>query len=264
MGTKKETGASQLQEATFEQLFQEEILPSGHPFKLMPDTVDTALKVAEVDDVHVWKEKALQAYIVTASVGGVDIHGEDGYGPGFVHGMLDIDVVFLTLAWTAQMTGMDLEITEPVPCPGCTNPFTKIPFGNLKVHRRVAPVDGSNAVFEVDGIDKGLPKSLMDGTLYVMDPTWQAARQHVSKKSWETPEIVAVYRTLSTLRFSSKGSKGPPRMVSMQGEGKQMSTKTLGLISEQMRTFVPHFEMHLDLICEKCKEVSVIPFEQGL
>ena len=48
--TKKEDGANGLVEMTFKEMFDKEVLPSGQPFTLMPDTVEIAWKVAEISD----------------------------------------------------------------------------------------------------------------------------------------------------------------------------------------------------------------------
>jgi hypothetical protein len=260
--TEVETG--RLQQTTFKQLFDAGVLPSGHTFELMPDTVDIALRVSEVGDALPWSKKALQAYIVAKNIGGHELHDE-GLGAEFIHGMLDIDVIFLSLAWTAQLNGMALKLSEGVPCPGCNAPFREVPFGNIVIFSRPAPVSGPDATFRLDKVDDAvLPPSLKNGTFFLTDPTWRAARQNVSEKSWSIPEVVAIHRALSCLRFSSNGNKGAPRAVSFKAEGMKLSTAVVAGFVRKLDEFVPHFHPTLDLVCKECEQVSVVPFEQGL
>lgn len=256
---------TQLEEVRFKDLFEREVLPSGHPFKLMPDTVDTALKVAEVNDGIVWRKKALQAYAVTESVAGMPLRGEDSHGVEFIHGMLDIDVVFLSLAWTAQMNGMSLSLEEGVPCPTCAHPFMAVEFGNLKIYCRPQPMSGPDTTIQVEDVDESkLPKSLQGSSIYITDPTWKVARQNVAENSWSNPEVITMYRAMSALRASPKSGSGAPRALSMNGEAKQIRMQTLNSVIKAMDMFVPHFEQHLELVCENCGETSVVPFDQGL
>ena len=141
-----EGAESPLREVTFEQLFAEGLLPSGHPFELMPDTVETGLKVAEVDDNFIWRQKALEALVVLKSVGEHQLHEEDSPGIEIIHGMLDADVMFLAMGWSAQMNGFSIKLNEGVPCPSCASPFTEIPFGGLVIHARAAPEDGPSSM----------------------------------------------------------------------------------------------------------------------
>lgn len=256
-------GESPLQEITFEQLFKEGRLPSGYPFELMPDTVETALKVAEVDDLYVWRKKALEAHVVLRSVAEHTFHEDDSPGVEFIHGMLDTDVIFLALAWSSQMNGFKIRLSEGVPCPSCASAFMEIPFGNLRIFARTAPIEGPEGIFPVEGMDQNLlPKSIRGGSLFVCDPVWKVVRRYVAEKSWESAEVVAMYRAMGSLRHSSKSAKSP-RAVAI-AEAKQMSARTLRMIIDTLDRFVPHFEGSVDLKCEQCKSVSIVPFEQGL
>ena len=254
-----------LTKMTFKELFESETLPSGHPFVLMDDTVDIALKVAEVSDAHVWRKKAMQAFVVTKSVGGVELHsdGDEGGGVEFLHNMLDLDVVFLSLAWTAQLNGMSVKLEEGVPCPSCTHLFHEVPFGDLVINSRTR--SEASGFVPVEGIpDEQLPRSIRGKKLFVKDPTWQAARQFVAERSWSNTDVVSIYRTMSSLYAEAGDKNSPPRALSMQGEAKKMSTRALNTCTDVLEKHIPNFQMHLDLKCKKCKEISVIPFGEGV
>lgn len=254
---------STLVEVTFEQLFKEGRLPSGNTFELNDDTVDVAIRVAEVNEQRKWAEKANQAFIVTKRVNGIELHGENGTGIEFMYNMLDTDILFLSLAWSAQMNGMDIDLEEGVPCPSCGREFTSVPFGNAVFFARQEPVGGPNAVFPVDGIDKThLPKTLRDSSIFVVDPTWKAARSNVSERSWDNTEVVLIYRALSAVRCSSSG--GGIRAPSMNGELKQIRPRALRPIVETLNSHVPYFKASLDLKCTGCKSTAVVPFGQGV
>lgn len=248
-----------LKVSTFQELFDTEVLPSGHRFELMPDTIEVALKIAEVADGISWKKKALQAHVVAKKVGPHDVQEQ---GPQFVHSLLDADVTFLSLAWSAQMNGMALNLDEGVPCPMCATPFKKIDMGGLKIHSRSTPAGGPDGYFEVKDIpDEWLPKSIQSCTLMVMDPTWQGARQKLPESSWTIPEAVMIRRMAASLYAARDG--GGPRGVTW-AEFQKISAKAIPNILKVMNAHLPHFEFHLDMECENCREVAVIPFEQGL
>lgn len=250
-----------LVETTFKELFEQERLPSGNSFELMPDTVEVALAVAEVNDPFQWKKKAIRVFTVTKKVAGHDVQDAEKGGPAFVQRMLDTDVIFLSLAWTAAINGTKIDVEDGgVPCPTCATRFKDIDFGNLKIWARGKPAD--TGIYHVPDIDAGdLPKSLAHGQLCVRDATWMAARRGVSDQSWENPEAVKMHRTMASLMLDREG-KGA-RDVSFS-EAKQMRARALVKAARVMDQHIPHFEMQLEIRCAKCKEAAIIPFTQGL
>lgn len=257
---------SQLEETTFAQLFKEERLPSGHSFELMPDTVETALNVAEIDDILMWRKKAKQAAAVLKSVGGTNLQdsGEDDSGFRFVERMLDTDVVFSALAWSAQLNGMSIKLSEGVPCPSCAHPFREIPIGDVKVFARPAPIGDSGlpSTWPVEIDDEDLPAAIRGGTISVSDPTWKNARINVADRSWDNSEVVTIYRGVSCLWFTKKGKA--PRNVQSRTEGRKIRAKAVQRAVEALDEHVPHFEPRIEMVCTSCKQVSVVPFDQGL
>ena len=255
---------STLELKTFEELFNEERLPSGLAFKLMPDTVETALKVAEADGTQPWKKKALQAYTVTRVVGDVDLHDEEeGQSPEFVHHMIEADVIFLTLAWSAQLNGTSMALTESVPCPTCAHPFKEIGFGNLKVLCRPDVVGGPSAMWPVeDVVDADLPKSLKGHSMYVVDPTWTRSKKGLSERSWGNQDVVAIHRAAASMRVAKSGKKSPRSVV--RPEWMALRTRTLNSVIKVMEQHIPHFEERLELKCKNCENISIVPFNEGL
>ena len=251
-----------LEESTFENLFKQNRLPSGHSFELMPDTVETALRVAEVNDSKSWKEKALQAYVVCKKIGHFDVQEQ---GPGFIHNLLDTDVTFLSLAWAAQMNGTTIGLEEGgVPCPTCSVAFKEVNFGDLKIHCRPTPIGGPDGMFKVDAVsDAELPNSLQGCTLFVTDPTWQLAKSKLTDSSWGVPQAVILHRMMCTLRASSQGGTAP-RALSLKGEVNKLKSSVIPKVVQVMNDNIPHFVMQLDLKCQHCGEVAVVPFEQAL
>ena len=261
---KPETSTSELRNVTFKELFDSEILPSGISFKLREDTVDIALQIAEVQDSHIWRKKAMQAFILCKQVGSVDLHPDNDDGPGveFIHNMLDLDVIFISLAWTAQLGGFDIKLSEGVPCPACTNLFHSVPFGDLVIRARDQDKHGEHYV--VENIPEKMPNSLKGIPIYVADPTWENARKYVSERSWSNIDVVAMHRTMSSLKAGSTDNVGTHRAVSVMGEAKKMSMEALDACTQTLEKHIPSIQMHLDLKCSKCKEVCVIPFGEGV
>ena len=249
-----------LVEITFKELYDQDRLPSGHSFQMMPDTVEIAMKVAEIDDTIKWKHRALQAFTVTKSVGGNDLQ-EDG--PEYVHHMLDTDVLFLSLAWSTQMNGFTMDLAQGVPCPSCSHPFKMIDFGGMKIMVRSKPVGGPNAMFPVDDIiDDELPESLKGTKILVTDPTWKDARSKVPDAAWDRPEAVILHRMATCVLTSRDG--GQPRVPSGSGEVMKMKQKTIPKILKVMTQNIPFIRQELEMPCVNCKEVAIIPFEQAL
>jgi hypothetical protein len=255
-------GDAILTERTFKEMFDEGILPSGNTFELMEDTVDTAIRVAEVNDAKTWKRKALEAFTITKRVGVHEVHE---VGPEFIHGMLDTDVTFLSLAWAAQLNGSTLDLDgESVPCPSCARPFKQVDFGDLKCRALPAPLVGPQATYEVKGIeDSELPSSLKGCTMYVSHPTWMGSKSSMPESSWDKEAAVNLYRALSSIRASSTGG-GTPRVPSIKGEARLIKASAVPKIIKTMDSCIPNFRMHLDMVCPHCREVAVIPFSQGL
>lgn len=254
----QEAGVSELQEISFEELFRQERLPSGHEYELMPDTVENALSVAEASDARPWKHKVMQAFAVTKSIGSISVQ-EQGWD--YMQNILDTDLVFIGLAWSAQLNGMEFDLSEPVPCPACGHAFKKIGFSNLKIHVRPTPMQGPG-VWPVEDLDKDLlPDSLKKGQIMVSDTTWLAARKNIGEAQWENQDVVNIHRAMASLRVSTSGNA--PRAVIM-AEARKMSAKSLVAITREMNRHIPYFEQSLDLECKKCKSVSTVPFSQGL
>jgi hypothetical protein len=261
-----------LARAKFEDMFREGRLPSGNEFELMPDTVGIGLKVSEVDEKVPWKRKARQACITTKSVAGHEFLGMKVKDQvDFMGSMLDSDVQFLSMAWTAQNSGTSVRLKEGgVNCPVCGHPHTEIPFGGIEVLHRAAPIGGPDAVFPFEPADRSiLPPTIQSAELYIVDPTWMAARIHVPDNSWTNHEVVRTNRVVSCLRVRARkpdGSiaDGPPRMLSRQGEAMQMRMKLIEEISEAMDRVVPHLNRSFDFPCPQCGTEASIPFDQGL
>lgn len=252
------TEVSDLTVMTFKELFDMERLPSGHSFELMPDTVENALSVAEASDVRPWKEKVLQAFAVTSKIG---THNVQEQGFTFLSSVLDTDLIFLGLAWSAQLNGMTFKLEEPAPCPSCGAPFHEIGFGGMKVHVRESPLE-TPGVWKIDGIEKTmLPKSLHNGDLMCGDMTWEDARKNVSETTWENQDVINIHRVMASLKVSS-GGKLPRHVVS--AESRKMSARALKHVAAEMNKHIPYFEPGIDLECQKCKSVSTVPFNQGL
>lgn len=248
-----------LRTVTFQELFDRSVLPSGVPYELMDDTVEVALAVAEVSEPAPWKEKAIRAFTVTKSVGNINVQEQ---GPKFVLNMLDTDVIFLGLAWTAQLNGTKLDIEEGgVPCPTCNHPFKSVDFGALELNVRDQNLT-EPPVFRVEGIDpKMLPKSIQGSTLGIRDMTWSQSRKGVSEKVWEKPEAVKMHRILSGL--VSINANGGVRDVHYS-ESKGMRAGVLRRVADVMDENIPNIEMQLKMTCEKCKGIAIVPFTQGL
>jgi hypothetical protein len=246
---------------TFKELFNAGRLPSGHEFELMPDTVETMLRVAEANDAFPWKEKASQALAVTARVGSSDVQKE---GVEFIHSMLDMDVLFLAMAWTSQLHGFEIKLgRDGIPCPACNAAIKAVPFGDTPMHVRPEPVSGPAGVNKVTNVPDGMPASLKSCTLYFTDPTWQAARQHIAERVWSSPEVVGPYRVIAALRASSTDGSGV-RPISVQAEGRQIKARAMAELVQQLDEFVPHFDPTLLLVCPSCKTASEIPFDTGV
>ncbi len=255
------TSESTLNVRTFDELFREKTLPSGHSFELAADDVDTALTVAEQDHSLIYMRKALQAHCVVKSIGGRNIHGENGLGVEFINGLLDTDVIFIGLAWTAQMENMNIELDSGVPCPYCSHPWMKIPFGNLKIWCRNQPVSGMENSVSM-AVDKGLVPKSMGTELVIVEPTWESSRRHVPEKRWESQEHIMINRAMSAVRVrSSDGSS--LRQPSYKGELRKMRMQAINQVSKVLDSTVPFIERQLDLHCENCGKVSHIPFDQG-
>lgn len=246
---------------TFDELFREERLPSGNSFKLVEDTVDNALKLAEQDHPQTYMKKALQVHTVLKSVGGMTLHGDDSPGVELVNGMLDTDVVFLGLAWTAQMSDMTIMLDEGVPCPYCGDKWHKVPFGNLKVMCRDQPASGSDAKLTIE-VDPAYLPSSMGTKLIVSDPTWENARRHIPERRWTSTDHIEMHRAMSCVTVES--SSGGIRQPSLKGELRKMRMRAIEGINEALAANTPHMQMHLDLKCEGCGKVTHLPFDQGV
>jgi hypothetical protein len=254
-----------LVKATLREMYELGRLPSGYRFELMPDTIETALKVASVDHPQLHVRKAMQAAVVLSRVGDHMLHqserSEDDLN--IVMHTLDADVQFVSLAWAAQLEGLDLKLKEGVPCPACAAKIAEIPFGDISLFVRPEPVVGQAAVWDVKLDDTGsLPSSIKSGELKIVDPTWGAARSDIPEKQWSSAEIVATMRAAAAIRYKDGGK--PPRALSRKAEFMKMRTKDVGAIVKAMDLVVPHFESFLDLKCKSCGEVIKIPFDQGL
>jgi|9_EtaG_2_1085328.scaffolds.fasta_scaffold00002_131 hypothetical protein len=246
--------------STFKELYEQSKLPSGLEFELQPDTVENALAVAEIDDPQPWKKKALQVFTVTKSVNGVPFHDDDG-SVSLVNNMLDTDIQFLSLAWTAQLNGTKMDLDGGAPCPSCNKLILNIDYGNLKVHHRDTPATGPG-MHEVEGIDPAmLPKTLVGGKMAVADTSWMNARKRVTEKSWENLDAIMMHRIMSAL-YVIKGDSG--NRIVTNHEAMAMRSKVLLLAKDVMDQHVPHFDLHMILTCPHCKEDSMIPFTQGL
>ena len=70
-----------------------------------------------------------------------------------------------------------------------------------------------------------------------------------------------MHRVLAALRLM-KGDQ-PARDV-MRAESRKMRARVVQRAATTMDHNIPYFDMHLDLKCAKCGEVSVVPFTQGL
>lgn len=249
----------QLISMTFKELYSAGLLPSGATFELMPDTVEVALAVAEVSDPYQWKKKALEAFTITKTIGGIDVQE---HGPELVYNLSDTDVIFLSLAWTAQLNSTKMPIEGGIPCPTCNKLFHDVDFGELKVNCRQA-LDNSPKMFLIDGIDeKDLPKSLRGGKLAIGDMTWKQSRQRVSEASWENPEAVKMHRILSGLHLM-KNNNGKTRFVAF-AESRKMRAGVLKSAAKTMDENIPSFEMTLGMVCNYCGEIAAVPFTQGL
>lgn len=248
----------------FQDMFVEGVLPSGYSFELMPDTVGTAVAVASVDHTQIYMKKALQCLGVLKRCGDHVFHEQPAEKDAlFINHMLDVDVMFISMAWAAQLEGLSLKMKDGVPCPGCGTKFMEIPFGDVEVYCRPRPLVGPAAVWDVKLEDKSsLPKSLLDGELKIMDPTWSGARRELSEKQWTNAEVVAIHRAAGALKY--KGGSGPPRDVSKKAEFWNFRVKDIGAVVRAMDLVIPHFDNSLSLVCSGCSEISRIPFDQGL
>jgi hypothetical protein len=247
---------------TFQELFRSETLPSGNTFKLMPDTVKNGLALEEQDHPRTYMKKALQVHAITRSIGDIQLHEEDSPGVELINGLLDTDVIFLSLAWTAQMDDVKITFEEPVPCPFCSHGWTSIDFGDLKVMCREHPISGSSSPVTIDVGEGSMPKS-MGTSLIVQDPTWEQARRHIPEAHWGSLEHVKTLRALTSVLVKSSDGNST-RRPSMKGELHEMRMKVTAAISDALEVNVPHIDMQLDLTCDNCARVSHIPFGQGV
>lgn len=247
---------------TFDELFREEKLPSGARFKLVEDTVDNSLKVAEQDHHLTYMKKAMQIFCVLDSIGGIKLHEEGSPGVEVINGLLDTDVVFLGLAWTAQMADMTLELNDGVPCPHCGHHWMEVPFGNLKVMCRDEPVSGADAQVALKA-EKGWAPASMGLSWMITDPTWEKARRFIPEKQWGSTDHITMHRAMAATMVESS-SGGSVRQPSMKGELRKLRMRGISAINRALDANVPRMQMHLDLECSNCGQVTQLPFEQGV
>jgi hypothetical protein len=261
-----EAGAGSLRQITFMELLQAGRLPSGYEFELMPDTVGIGLKVSEVDEKIAWRKKAKQAAIVTKSVAGQPIaEMKSKEQIEFFGGMLDTDVMFLSMAWTSQNNGATMKLADAgIPCPACGTAFKEIPYGHISVFCREQPVSGPTAVFPLEvSCRDDLPDSLKAGQFFVQDPNWMPSKVHIPENSWMIPEVVKVHRVLAGLRYSDRTS-GPPRMLSRNAEALNLPVKAIEEVARQMDLHVPYMDRKFTITCAGCGQESEVPFDLGL
>lgn len=261
----EESGPTSLRVVTFEELYHSGRLPSGHTFELVPDTLGNSLKVSEIDEKVPWRKKAAEAGVIAASVSSQDVQAMKPKDRiPFMGGMLDTDIMFLSMAWGSQTNGMTIKIDPKagVVCPTCGNKFESIPYGGIPVYVRDTPVGGPDAVWPVSVDHNLLPESLRSQSLMLVDPTWMPARQHIPNGSWDDPTVVKINRVGASLRV--KSGDGPPRVLSRAAEFERLRNGAINQVSLEMDKRIPHFAEHFDYECSHCGVVAVIPFELGL
>ena len=268
-GTEADTSGPQsaLVESSFGDMLDRSVLPSGVPFELMPDTVDVALKVAEANDPKFWRKKLLQVLAVTKSISGVDLHGQEKGSAGnpvdMLGTMLDADVTFLALAWTAEMNGRKIKLSEGIPCPQCAKPFTEISLAPLKVFCRSVAGGPTSHFHQVDDLDRTkFPGSLAEGKIFVGDPQWTASRKSIPENSSTNLEVVRMHRVMCSLYHQSAGSAAPRQVSAV--ETKKIRMSELNKLSDAMDHNVPRIDAGIALVCAECGMEARIPFEQAI
>jgi hypothetical protein len=236
-------------------------LPSGYPFKLRPDTVETALAIGEAQDNRPWREKLLQAMAALESVNGQSV--ADQGGVGFLGGMPDTDIVFIIVAWTAETNGRAMQLDTGVPCPECNTPFFEVPLDTVGVWARPVPLTGADAIFDLKIDDKTrakLPESVRDADFFIRSPTWSSARTDVGEKALRRMDIIDVYRARGALMY--KPPSGSPIPVPM-GMSKTFPMRVIRLAVAALAKNVPYIAREMTFECKKCGAELDIPFDQA-
>lgn len=251
------------------ELFNIGRLPSGNTFELVEDTVENSVRQGSIDHHLVHTKKALQACCVLAKV------GDYTFGRGtkeardedlnVINHMLDVDVQFVGLAWAAQLEGLTVKLADGgLPCPHCAEKLASVPFGDLGIFCRDAPLTGGQAIFDVKLSDEDrLPPTLVGTSLKIVDPLWLPARQSLAENQWKFADVISVNRAAAALMCAS-GPNSAPRPLSRQAEFNKLRTKHVNDVVTAMDLVVPHFEPVLNISCTHCKKTITIPFDQGL
>lgn len=243
---------------TLADLLDSNTLPSGVSFELKPDTIDTGLKVAEAKDSQLWREKLMQVLAVTESIGGKNV--KEAGGVSFLGSMLDTDIVFLSLAWTAVVNGSALTLPSPIPCPECTAPFTSVDLGLLEVVCYDGQVQGADAYVLVEFDSKfrtRFPESLREGEIVIIPPTWLSARSRVPANSVQSQVSVDMYRAMTSLGIR-KGTE-QPRGISL-AEVRMLPMAALQTVISTMSEHVPSFKRIVKFHCNACNTDIDVPF----
>jgi hypothetical protein len=255
------TDGPTVKESSLGSLLDSDTLPSGHRFALKPDTVEVALSVAEATGATKYHEKLAQVSRVIESVDGKNV-AESG-GVDFLQGMLDTDIVFISLAWTLQNNGRSLAMKDGVQCPKCATKITSIDLSEIRIF--AADVAGADAIkpsslrkVEVD--PELLPPVLKSGGVYVGTPTWYTARRDVPDASWTNQEVVKIHRVLSVLH--AKSTDGQSMRALARAEARGLRTAVVKAAALVLDDHVPYIVPSLIIICSACKDRFEVPFDQ--
>lgn len=256
---------------TLAELHQTGMLPSGNEFELVSDKLGNLLAVSEVDEKTQWRKAAKQCSRVLARIGSEVVpdvtNGKAGLE--FVSNMLDADVQLINMSWMVQNNGMDLKLAGAdsageIKCPSCGARWAQVPLGGIGIHCRREPASGPSAVFPVvvapeDRVQ--LPASLQASEFCLVDPTWRAARANVPENHWTNDRVIAINRTLASLRVRT--DSGGMRILSRKGEAMELRTRFMASVTEQMDDVIPHMPDTFVLTCQECGDESNLPFALG-
>lgn len=233
-------------------------LPSGAQFELKPDTVAVGLKVAEAKDSQPWREKLMQVLAVTETVNGVNVR--EAGGVPYLGSLLDTDIVFLSLAWTASVNGNSLTLPTPIPCPECTAPFTSVDLGLIEVVCYDNTLQGPET-YEVIEFDEQLrsrfPVSLREGEIVIIPPTWMASRSKIPLSSMSSAAAVDMYRAMTSLGVRKSAEQ--PRSVVL-AEARELPMAAVQKIITVMNERIPSFRRVIKFNCTTCKAEIDVPF----
>jgi hypothetical protein len=272
MANTEETGESPwLVRKTLRELVVQGVTPSGVAFELMPDDAKTALAVGEIDESNQVKAKAVEAYLVTKSLGGEDIHAGHS-GVALTMALHDVDVPFLGLAWTAAARGFKLKLPQPVPCPACSTPFKKLDLGSFSYMVRPPDQELPNGGFfeafpegSVDEDDVFEPSKLpgVSGKIVVIKaPGWEQARKRVPRSMWDRRIVVEMRRAMSCVYTCEKLGGSPTHLPPQLVE--TWPSAALGALMERMNDVFPHPANDMIIKCPSCGSESAIPFTSDL